>query len=84
MVDHLKETLPLLPDQLIDMLLDEQLYGVSEKDARILAASDDGDMLDYFMDVVNCIKETLSPKVMQSQKVAKLVANWYVFLWPSR
>ena len=59
------------------MLLNEKLYGISEKDARILAASEDGYMLDYYMDVVHRIKEALSPKVAKSQKVAKLVANWY-------
>ena len=80
MVDYLKETLPLLPDQLVEMLLDKRSYGIPEKDARILAASDDGDMLDYYMDVVHHVKGILCQKDVKSQKVAKLVANWYVFL----
>ena len=60
------------------MLLDKQIYGISEKDARILVSSDDGDMLDYYMDVVYLIKEALSAEDDKLQKIARLVGNWYI------
>ena len=78
LVNHLRETLPLLPDQLVDMLQDKRRYGIPEKDARILVASDDGVMLEFYMDVVHYIKKSSSSQDIDSQIIAKLAANWYV------
>lgn len=58
------------------MLLDKQTYGIPDKDARILVNSDDGDMLDYYMDVVYLLKKALSPEDVKTQKIAKLAGNW--------
>ena len=74
----MKETLPLLPDQLVEILLDKQTYGIPEKDAMILVSSGDGDMLDYYMDVVYLLKQALSTEDVKIQKIAKIVGNWYI------
>ena len=82
LVDHLRQTLPLLPDQLAARLVDKQDFGLKEKDARILATMDDGGiMLDYYMDVVKQLKSLFPASELDSQKIATTVANWYVTLF---
>ncbi|CAO2654498.1 Nn.00g112310.m01.CDS01 [Neocucurbitaria sp. VM-36] len=76
LVDHLKNTLPLLPDSSVDVLVHD--YGLTTKDALTLLSLDDGDRLDYLMQVV----ETLSQDTLQHEPnvpkstLGKLAGNW--------
>ncbi|KAF2760073.1 hypothetical protein EJ05DRAFT_536258 [Pseudovirgaria hyperparasitica] len=75
-VAHLRETLPKLPDEVLDMLVREP-YGVTVKDAKTLLALDDGERLDYYFDVVHILQETLESEAAGVKgKVGKMAANW--------
>ena len=82
-VEHLRRTLPTLPDGLLRRLTDTETYGLSTTDAKILLSLDDGERLDYFQEVVdmltafptgvNSIKNT-SPAI--SPEISRTAANW--------
>jgi aspartyl-tRNA(Asn)/glutamyl-tRNA(Gln) amidotransferase subunit B len=55
-VNHLKKTLPKLPDDFFVMLTDSEQYGLSITDAKILLSIDDGERVDYFQDVVDALR----------------------------
>ena len=78
LVDHLKNTLPQLPDSSVDVLVHE--YGLTTKDALTLLSFDDGDRLEYMMQVVEALaRDThrLEPDVPMST-LGKMAGNWYV------
>lgn len=67
----------MLPDDTASMLTSDK-YGLTMKDAKTLAILDDGDRLDYYLDVVDLLKQDLSADEMALNKVEKVAANWYV------
>ena len=70
LVDHISETLPTLPDDSIRHLVTEM--GLTLKDAKTLAALDDGARLDYFDDIIYALnKEGITGQ-------GRTVANWFV------
>ena len=76
-MQHLRDSLPMPPDDTAGMLTSDK-YGLTMKDAKTLAILDDGDRLDYYLDVVELLKQELSAEEMASNKVEKVAANWYV------
>ncbi|GAB7352652.1 hypothetical protein MBLNU459_g3018t1 [Dothideomycetes sp. NU459] len=77
MVDHLRTTLPELPDQTLHRTVDD--LGLTVKDAKTLSSFDDGDRLDYCADTVRIVSEKLradESHVDDRKKIGKLVANW--------
>ncbi|KAK4991435.1 hypothetical protein LTR50_001827 [Elasticomyces elasticus] len=76
LVDHLKDTLPMLPDETAERVVNE--YGISAKDARTLISLDDGDRLEYTEAVVETVMQRLAslPEKQSFDKVGKVVADW--------
>jgi aspartyl-tRNA(Asn)/glutamyl-tRNA(Gln) amidotransferase subunit B len=58
LVKRLRETLPSLPDTMLEMLVSEE-YGLSETDAKTLIVIDDGERLDFYLDVVQQARAAL-------------------------
>ncbi|KAF1984412.1 glutamyl-tRNA amidotransferase subunit B [Aulographum hederae CBS 113979] len=73
---YLRETLPKSPSQLADVLCDSDGYGLTMFDAKKLVALDREDRLDYYMDVVHLLRQSLSDKEQAISKVGKIAANW--------
>ncbi|EMD66333.1 hypothetical protein COCSADRAFT_112659 [Bipolaris sorokiniana ND90Pr] len=76
LVEHLKNTLPKLPDVNVDVLVHN--YGLTTKDAITLLSFDDGERLEYYMDVV-----TESVRLAEEQQegaslktLGKIAGNW--------
>jgi aspartyl-tRNA(Asn)/glutamyl-tRNA(Gln) amidotransferase subunit B len=74
LIDHLRASLPKLPDTMIDTLTEE--YGLSKKDAGTLLSLDHGDRLDYFFDVVARLENSELPDCDQAH-LGKVAGNWY-------
>ncbi|KAL1634815.1 hypothetical protein SLS58_010558 [Diplodia intermedia] len=78
LVRHLRETLPALPDETVDMLMVDPRYGLSMKDAKTLVGLDTGDRLDYYFDVVEKLNRQTTAEEQASLKLGKAAGNWYV------
>ncbi|KAG9544282.1 hypothetical protein KCU71_g10577, partial [Aureobasidium melanogenum] len=78
LVDHLRETLPELPDSTVFRTIND--FGLSTKDAKTLFSLDDGERLEYCAETIELVQTKLSAQGSddgQNQaKVGKLVANW--------
>ncbi|THZ82690.1 hypothetical protein D6C84_05560 [Aureobasidium pullulans] len=78
LVNHLRKTLPELPDSTISRTLND--FGLSMKDAKTLFSFDDGERLEYCAETIDLVSKKISAQGLnddQSQaKVGKLVANW--------
>ena len=74
LVRHLRDTLPMLPDKTVAVLMDK--YGLSVKDAKTLVVLDDGDRLEYYMDVVALLRTALDSSHPEYGKVGKAAGNW--------
>ncbi|MCJ1465217.1 hypothetical protein MMC07_003833 [Pseudocyphellaria aurata] len=72
LVDHISETLPMLPDESINNLV--TVMGLTLKDAKTLVILDDGARLDYFDDILFEMKK--DETVQEERHYAKTVANW--------
>lgn len=55
LVEHLRETMPVLGDEMLARLTGEE-YGLSVKDAKTLLELDDGERLEYYFDVVKHLR----------------------------
>ncbi|KAH6522289.1 hypothetical protein HBI81_147800 [Parastagonospora nodorum] len=73
LIDHLRSSLPKLPDTMIDTLTAE--YGLTTKDAGTLLSLDDGYRLDYFFDVLSQLRESHLPEVDQAS-IGRVTGNW--------
>ncbi|KAI4807097.1 hypothetical protein E4T44_10988 [Aureobasidium sp. EXF-8845] len=77
LVEHLRKTLPELPDSTVLRTLDD--FGLSMKDAKTLFSLDDGERLEYCAETIELVQAKLSAQAQDGQgqdKVGKLVANW--------
>jgi aspartyl-tRNA(Asn)/glutamyl-tRNA(Gln) amidotransferase subunit B len=77
LIDYLRKTLPKLPDEIITLLMEDERYGLSITDAKILLQLDDGQRLDYYTSVVrdlNAICKDVGLK--KSVSTGQLAANW--------
>ena len=78
LIDYLKTTLGVLPDEEINMLsLD---YGLSVKDAMSLVSLNEGGRAEYFRDVIDefvALSNSINPnETLDLKRVGKLVGNW--------
>jgi aspartyl-tRNA(Asn)/glutamyl-tRNA(Gln) amidotransferase subunit B len=77
LIVYLRKNLPKLPDEIITILMEDEQYGLSITDAKILFQLDDGQRLDYYISVVyylNVIQKDLGlERVIPS---GQLAANW--------
>lgn len=80
LVDHLRATLPELPDATAVRV--QTKYGLSAKDAKTLVILDDGDRLDFFEETVALLTENASqfPEFVASgdvtEKIGRTAGNW--------
>jgi aspartyl-tRNA(Asn)/glutamyl-tRNA(Gln) amidotransferase subunit B len=78
LVDHLRKTLPELPDSTVLRTLND--FGLSMKDAKTLFSLDDGERLEYCAETIELVQAKLSAQPSKDDqdqaKVGKLVANW--------
>ncbi|KAF2088587.1 Asp-tRNAAsn/Glu-tRNAGln amidotransferase B subunit [Saccharata proteae CBS 121410] len=76
LVSHLRKSLPSLPDQTLEFLTQAQEYGLSLNDAKTLSAMDDGDRLDYYMDVVDRMHVMASSEEQNELNLGRAAGNW--------
>ncbi|KAF2274830.1 uncharacterized protein EI97DRAFT_434732 [Westerdykella ornata] len=76
LVQHLKSSMPLLSDDVIEMLVDPKRYGLTAKDAGTLVVLDDGDRLDYYLEVVEILRRIFSEDFAALSRVGKMAGNW--------
>ncbi|RYO39744.1 Glutamyl-tRNA(Gln) amidotransferase subunit B [Alternaria arborescens] len=75
LVEHLRNTLPKLPDVTVDLLAN--IYGLTTKDAITLLSLDDGERLEYFADVVRCqVESEQVEKDVPLASLGKTTGNW--------
>jgi aspartyl-tRNA(Asn)/glutamyl-tRNA(Gln) amidotransferase subunit B len=65
-----------LSDSLIDTLVDPKQYGLTHKDAGTLLVLDDGDRLDYYLDVVQILRGIFADELSTLARVGKVAGNW--------
>lgn len=68
----------MLSDDLINMLVTQTEYGLTSKDASTLLILDDGDRLDYYLDVVQILRNTFKDDPTTLARVGKVAGNWWV------
>jgi aspartyl-tRNA(Asn)/glutamyl-tRNA(Gln) amidotransferase subunit B len=78
LIDHLRKNLPKLPNQLLSMLTEDERYGLSMTDAKILLQLDGGERLDYYFLVVKKLKDISKDLKIDNDHgpVGQIVANW--------
>ncbi|KAH7354560.1 GatB/GatE catalytic domain-containing protein [Pyrenochaeta sp. MPI-SDFR-AT-0127] len=76
LIRYLRETLPLRPDANVDMLVHK--YGLTTKDALTLLSFDDGDRLDYFIQVMKCLMHERKTREdhMLTATLGKIAGDW--------
>ncbi|KAI9722861.1 MAG: hypothetical protein M1828_004427 [Chrysothrix sp. TS-e1954] len=83
LVDHIRDTLPLLPDESLRMLTEDEEYGLSMVDAKTLVGLDDGDRLEYYLETVDLTRQQLDTDSDAWRKAGKTAANWVLHDLPS-
>lgn len=75
-MEHLRNTLPKLPDVNVDMLAN--IYGLTTKDAITLLSLDDGERLEYYLNVIHClVRQTEhAEKYVLLETLGKITGNW--------
>ena len=58
------------------MLTQNHLYGLTMKDARTMVSLDNGDRLEFYLDVVNRCWAELDSNDAAYKRVGKVAANW--------
>ena len=66
----------MLPDDIANMLVQSSEYGLTIKDAKTLVALDDGDRLEYYLDVVEILGKEFSENSQSLERVGKIANNW--------
>jgi aspartyl-tRNA(Asn)/glutamyl-tRNA(Gln) amidotransferase subunit B len=82
LITHLRETLPVLPDQLLGDLTSAP-YSLTVKDAKTIMLLDDGERIDYYEEVVEHATRLLSEidtnevgSSALNEKVGRTTGNW--------
>jgi aspartyl-tRNA(Asn)/glutamyl-tRNA(Gln) amidotransferase subunit B len=78
-VQHITSTLPKRPDDLLAMLTDEQGYGLTTTDAKILLSIDSGERLEFFQEIVeelNSMQDLAHLTPTATPNLGRSVANW--------
>jgi aspartyl-tRNA(Asn)/glutamyl-tRNA(Gln) amidotransferase subunit B len=71
-LEHLKSTLGVLPDDELNLLVDE--FGLTVKDAMSIVSLNDGQRVEYFYNVVEALMDLSADE--DSKRIGKLVGNW--------
>ena len=78
LIEYLRETLPMLPDELVQNLSDE--YDIKGQDAIILATLDGGKRLEYFYEIVTELCKADKNPTKDRMANGRLAYNWYGYL----
>ncbi|KAF1816534.1 Glutamyl-tRNA amidotransferase subunit B, mitochondrial [Eremomyces bilateralis CBS 781.70] len=76
LVEHIHATMPLLPDDAFSLLTLKTPYGLSIKDAKTVHNLDEGERLDYYMEVVQTLESELSDSERASMPYGRTAGNW--------
>lgn len=76
LIEHLKTTMPNLPDDNIETLVEGGEYKLTSKDASTLLLLDDGDRLDYYYDVVEQLQSKFADEPEILARIGKAAGNW--------
>jgi aspartyl-tRNA(Asn)/glutamyl-tRNA(Gln) amidotransferase subunit B len=76
LVDHLRDTLPALADDCVSVLVDNEAYNLTSKDASTLISLDDGDRLEYYYDVVEHLQSIFADQPDILARIGKVAGNW--------
>ncbi|KAF2687922.1 hypothetical protein K458DRAFT_440676 [Lentithecium fluviatile CBS 122367] len=76
LVDHLRDTLPILSDDRVSTLVDDKDYKLTSKDASTLLSLDDGERLDYYYDVVKHLQTAFADQPAILARTGKAAGNW--------
>ncbi|EPS35858.1 hypothetical protein H072_10652 [Dactylellina haptotyla CBS 200.50] len=74
LIEHIKSTLPPLPDQILTELMNEP-FSLTLKDARTMVDLDDGARVNYYKGIYDNLSKRLGSK-SASKHLGKLVGNW--------
>lgn len=74
LISHILKSLPILPDREIRILVDG--YGLSLKDSKTLVGLDSGDRLDYFHEVMACLRSKGDGHTEDFEERGRATANW--------
>lgn len=75
LVQHLRESLAVLPDIELDHLVGE---GITAKDAASLIGLDNGDRVQYFYRVVQLVSDKLGEDAVDPKPFTAMVSNWVI------
>lgn len=82
-VDHIRKTLPTLPDRLLLQLRDANKYGLSKTDAQIFISINNGERLEYYQDVIESVISLQESEDLESKgshedsaKLPLVASNW--------
>ncbi|KAF2147227.1 uncharacterized protein K452DRAFT_217956 [Aplosporella prunicola CBS 121167] len=76
LIQRIRHTLPALPDEITQMLVDNPKYGMLMKDAKNLLRLDTGDRLDYYLEVVDILHQQTTADERSSMKLGRVAGNW--------
>lgn len=80
-LDHIVHTMPVVPDQTLEMLTTAPYY-LTTKDAKTIMSLDDGSRVDYYLDVVDDMRSRLMSMDgsdftgTSATAVGKTAGNW--------
>ncbi|KAK6543134.1 hypothetical protein TWF694_007054 [Orbilia ellipsospora] len=74
LVNHIKSTLPQLPDQILSELINEP-FSLTLKDARTMVDLDDGARVQYYKSIYGNLSNRLNIE-SSTKHIGKLVGNW--------
>ncbi|KAF3914829.1 hypothetical protein ABW20_dc0103737 [Dactylellina cionopaga] len=74
LVNHVKSTLPPLPDQMLSELMSEP-FALTIKDARTMVDLDDGARVKYYKSIYDTLSALLDSK-SRTKHLGKLIGNW--------
>lgn len=67
-----------MPDEIAIMKLGGFPYELSVPDAMLLVTTEDGDRLEYYMELVNQLQGLLNTEEFTTARAGKVAGNWYV------
>ena len=76
LVQHLKDTLPILGDEWHQRLVHSPEFNLTPKDASTLLLLDDGERLEYYLEVVTILRRAFHDNPELQKKVGKVAGNW--------
>ncbi|MCJ1286150.1 hypothetical protein MMC26_005495, partial [Xylographa opegraphella] len=76
LIEHIEISNPKLPDEQVRNLVDQMR--ISLKDAKTLVALDDGERLDYLLDLIVFLRQGGNASCAQDPELGKTAANWVI------